>query len=220
MSIPSDGWTPFTSAVQLEGSKPSLWFFMGVLVLAGIGIALQVNGVSEILVMFSTLVGAVILAVIQTKFSTRSNFPAVHDPKEVPRDKPIEDIERIKEIWRDTLKPDQPTWVLFSHGTCILVPIAEDAERIAIEILKQYGPLAVGTTLADFRVRKLSASSTYLVGYAHPSIFNIVHGQEAMFCEALEKHNIALIGNIGRSNRVFDAKVLKAVYVETNNNSN
>jgi hypothetical protein len=214
MSIPLDGWTPFTSAVQVDGSKLSTWEIVGYLLGAGIAIVLFANGVSEIWVMVYFAVGATIVGVIGPKFSTHSKFPKVHDPKEVPPDRSIEEIEKLKEIWRDMLQPDRHTWVLFSHGTCVLVPAADDAESIAIEILKQYGPLAAGTHLADFRVRKQNAPHTYLVGYAHPSIFNVVHGDEAMLCEMVEEHNDALIGSLGRGNRVFDAKVLKVVYVE------
>ncbi|CAM5725385.1 hypothetical protein SGLAM104S_05595 [Streptomyces glaucescens] len=49
--------------------------------------------------------------------------------------------------------PTRKSWVLFEHGTCVVVtaPEGDLAER-ATEILREFGPVHAGSSAGDFGV--------------------------------------------------------------------
>ena len=60
------------------------------------------------------------------------------------------------EIWRKVIIGDNKSWVLFENGTCvILMEPKEDLAAQAIDIMKEYGPVHVGSASADMEVTKL-----------------------------------------------------------------
>ena len=61
------------------------------------------------------------------------------------------------EIWRRLIIGDNKSWVLFEDGTCvILMEPKEDLAAQAIDIMKEYCPIHVGSSSADMRVIKLT----------------------------------------------------------------
>ncbi|MBU8857797.1 MULTISPECIES: hypothetical protein [unclassified Micromonospora] len=49
--------------------------------------------------------------------------------------------------WRRIIRGDGKSWVVFAHGTCVVLPDAGpgvDLAVAAIDVLREYGPVHVG----------------------------------------------------------------------------
>lgn len=114
------------------------------------------------------------------------------------------------EIYKKLLKGDFQGWVLFSHGTCVVIPhINKTIENDAIEVLQKYGKIIPGTPSGDFNVVPLKDNLGWVITGDHPDILNHVSSDEAR-----EDRSDPGIGLIGRNKRGLDAKELKIIHTE------
>ncbi|KAL5333783.1 hypothetical protein BJX70DRAFT_45398 [Aspergillus crustosus] len=116
-------------------------------------------------------------------------------------------------IWRSILTHGSTfSWVLFEHNTCVILtePNTDDPATQAIEILKKWGPVHVGTPAADFNILDLpDETGGFIVLGHHNDVLNYVSP------DAVEEGTSHMaIGLIGRGNRHRDAEELKVVHVE------
>ena len=119
-------------------------------------------------------------------------------------------IDGLVETWRSIIVGEGKSWVLFEHGTCVIfVNAAGDVERQAVELLREWGPVRVGTDAGDFNVVELVEHPGWVVTCHHPDILTYVDPEEVG-----EGAAEIMIGLIGRSKRDQDAHELKVVHVE------
>ncbi|WP_189312352.1 hypothetical protein [Streptomyces brasiliensis] len=119
------------------------------------------------------------------------------------------DTETLVDTWRRLLSGSGKSWVLFAHGTCVVLdePAGDLAEQ-AKEILREYGPVHVTTAAGDFRVLELKNSEGWLVTGHHPDVVTFVP-----LDEPADPSHLA-VGIHGRSKRHEDGTGLHVVHVE------
>lgn len=86
--------------------------------------------------------------------------------------------EQIVEIWRKIIQntPERQgkPWVVFRHGTCVILmegaSSKEDATTKATQIITEYGPVYPGTPTADFNVTENSAAQGIIVTCWHNDV--------------------------------------------------
>ncbi len=125
------------------------------------------------------------------------------------------EINRMIAIWREILVEEEKSWVMFEHGTCvILLEPEEDLKTQAKEILKVWGPVVPGTSAGDFMVDTIEDVPGWLITYPQPDIINYVSVEE--FKEESENsiRNDMIIGLIGRNKRNEDSQSLIIVHVD------
>ena len=67
----------------------------------------------------------------------------------------IAGVSELVETWRQIIIGDHKSWVLFAHGTCVvLAGPAEDLAGQATGILRVYGPVHPGSPTGDFDGRQ------------------------------------------------------------------
>jgi hypothetical protein len=114
------------------------------------------------------------------------------------------------EAWRNIIRGAEKSWVLFAHGTCvILMEPKGDLSAQATELMKEYGPVCVGTSSGDFSVIDLVKDQGWAVSCHHNDILTLVLPREM----ARGAPEIA-IGMYGRSKREQDASELRVIHVE------
>jgi hypothetical protein len=119
--------------------------------------------------------------------------------------------EDLIAIWRGIIQGDSKSWVLFEHGTCvILMQPQTDLAAQATALLAEWGPVQVATPSADFNVVELANSPGWVVTCHHPDILVYV----PMDDENTAGTSDVVIGLIGRSERDQDAKELNVIHVE------
>ena len=124
---------------------------------------------------------------------------------------------KIEEIWEELIVDKNKNWVIFEHGTCVVVMKHKiDIKSDAIEIMRNYGPVHAGSPSGDFNVRKLSAPNGWIVFYDHLYILNFVSPDELSLPDQIDENKIS-IGLIGREKRKSDAISLKIIYVHEKN---
>ena len=115
------------------------------------------------------------------------------------------------EIWRKIIIGDNKSWVLFEDGTCvILMEPKEDLAAQAIDIMKEYGPVHVGSASADMEITKLRNYPGWVVIGHHPDILNYVSPDELKNDDADD----VIVGLLGRSTREADSKSLNIIHIE------
>ena len=119
----------------------------------------------------------------------------------------------LVDTWRKIIVGEGKSWVLFEHGTCVILtgPV-EDLAAQATALLKEWGPVVVGTPAGDFNVIKLQDDPGWVVTYHHPDILTYVGSDEFPDGEAPDD---MIIGLLGRSRRHQDAEELRVVHVES-----
>src|SRR5512138_3506456 len=93
---------------------------------------------------------------------------------------PTEDDDLV-EIWRKLSADDNKSWVLFENGTCVMLPDAKPGDDLAEKakaIMREWGPVVVGTDAADFNVLPLSDYPGWVVTCHHPDILNYISPDE------------------------------------------
>ncbi|GII45661.1 hypothetical protein Psi02_20850 [Planotetraspora silvatica] len=116
--------------------------------------------------------------------------------------------EIVIETWRRLLDPAK-SWVLFTHGTCvILMEPAGDLAQQATTILREYGPVHVGSPAGDFDVITLDDVPGWAVTGHHPDVLTYVAPDE------LEEHGHLHVGLLGRDKRDRDGREPAVVHVE------
>lgn len=123
--------------------------------------------------------------------------------------------EQIVEIWRKIIQntPERQgkPWVVFRHGTCVILmegaSSKEDATTKATQIITEYGPVYPGTPTADFNVTENSAAQGIIVTCWHNDVLSFVgkdEGGDNMLVNAL----------LGRSKRDQDGRSPEVLHVE------
>ncbi|MER5197284.1 hypothetical protein ACWD3J_29200 [Streptomyces sp. NPDC002755] len=120
----------------------------------------------------------------------------------------------LTDVWQRLLADPRKSWVLFEHGTCVVVmaPDGELAEQ-ATEILKKYGPAHAGSSSGDFGVIDLKDAEGWVVTGQHNDVLTYVGPDEPR-----DSSEIA-VGLFGRSKRHRDGTELHVVHVEDNRGS-
>ncbi|MBI2593945.1 hypothetical protein HYW44_04880 [Candidatus Daviesbacteria bacterium] len=119
------------------------------------------------------------------------------------------DKNAIAGIYKKVIEPNLKNWVVFEHGTCVIIYHSkEDLENEAKEVLQKYGLPTPGTPSADFEVMKLQGLAGWIVSGNQPGILNYVSEDEGEDKEDYE------IGLIGRNKKEQDLKELKIIYIE------
>jgi len=114
-------------------------------------------------------------------------------------------------IWRKVIIGDNKSWVLFEDGTCvILMEPKEDLAAQAIDIMKEYGQVHVGSASADMEITKLSNYPGWVVTGHHPDILNYVSPDELKNDDTDD----VIVGFLGRSTREADSKSLNIIHIE------
>ncbi|MFF3916262.1 hypothetical protein ACFYZB_22745 [Streptomyces sp. NPDC001852] len=120
------------------------------------------------------------------------------------------DTETLIDAWRRLLAGSGKTWVLFEHGTCVVLerPAGEDLAAQATGILREFGPVRVGGPAGDFRVLELHNGEGWLVTGHHPDVVTFVP-----LDDSADPSHLA-VGILGRSRRDRDGTELHVVHVE------
>ena len=117
----------------------------------------------------------------------------------------------LVEVWRKILGSEQLTWVLFTHGTVVILTAPEaDPGPQAVELLKEWGPVVVGTPAGDFDVVRRSEVSGWVVTSHHKDILTYVSPDEVAGSPPSE----VFIGLTGRLKRDQDAHELRILHLE------
>ncbi len=125
------------------------------------------------------------------------------------RDDAAVDIETLIGAWRRLLSGSGKSWVLFEHGTCVVLEEGDgDLADRATGILREYGPVSVGGPAGDFRVLELKGDEGWLVTGHHPDVVTYVASDEP------EEPSHLAVGIHGRSKRDRDGTELHVVHVE------
>lgn len=119
------------------------------------------------------------------------------------------DTEKLIDVWRRLLTGSGKAWVLFEHGTCVVLehPTDEPAEQ-ATGILREFGPVHVATSAGDFRVLELNNAEGWLVTSHHPDVVTFVPRDDP------EDPSHLAVGILGRSRRDTDGTELRVVHAE------
>ncbi|GAA3831897.1 hypothetical protein GCM10022380_58070 [Amycolatopsis tucumanensis] len=111
-------------------------------------------------------------------------------------------------LWRTVLTGARP-WVLFEHGTCVVLTEPEgDLAHQATELLRTFGPVRAGGAAGDFGVITLDEGGGWLVTSYRPDVLTHVAPGEP------PAESDVTIGLYGRSKRHRDATELHVVHVE------
>ncbi|ROO83705.1 hypothetical protein EDD29_1212 [Actinocorallia herbida] len=117
--------------------------------------------------------------------------------------------EKLIEVWRRIIVGEQKSWVLFEHGTCvILMEPEDDLAAQAVEILREYGPVYGGTPAGDFGTITLDPGPGWVVYGHHKDVLTYVGPDE------VSDDSDVRIGLTGRSKRDHDGHDLTVVHVE------
>ncbi len=118
--------------------------------------------------------------------------------------------DQLVEAWRSIIVGGDKCWVLFEHGTCVILTQPEaDLAAQATELLKEW-PVQAGTDSGDFDVIALAEFPGWVVTCQHPDILDYVSPDEFDEREPAD----VLVGLIGRSVRDQDARDPHVVHVE------
>ncbi len=118
------------------------------------------------------------------------------------------------DIWRRIIRGDTKSWVLFEHGTCVILMQPEgDLAEQAKALLAEWGPVQVATPSADFNIIELEDDLGWVVTCHHSDILTYVPPDEFGTPEPPELSEV-LIGLTGRGWRDQDAAELNVIHVE------
>ena len=122
------------------------------------------------------------------------------------------DQEQLISVWRTSLNSRERSWVIFEHGTCVVLmqPKGDLAEE-AQDLLREWGPVHAGTTSGDFSTITLDNGLGWVVTCHHNDILTFVGKSEVG-----EAPNDVSVGLLGRTRRAQDAEELHVVHVEDN----
>jgi hypothetical protein len=122
------------------------------------------------------------------------------------------EITSLVTLWRSIIQGDQKSWVLFEHGTCLILMQPEaDLATQACQIMSTWGPVKVGTAAADFDIISLpDPPGGWVVTGHHPDMLNYVSPEDS---PDPNPSGLA-IGLIGRGSRDQDAHSLKIAHIE------
>ncbi|MFJ8039655.1 hypothetical protein ACIRBX_03955 [Kitasatospora sp. NPDC096147] len=118
------------------------------------------------------------------------------------------DPETLVDVWQRLLIDPTHSWVLFEHGTCVVLPApVGDLATQATDILRVAGPVHVGSPAADFGVLDVLAADGWVVTGDHPDVLTYVAPEE------LTERDDFTVGIHGRAKRHRDGTELTVVHV-------
>ena len=83
------------------------------------------------------------------------------------------------ETWRRIIRGGDKSWVLFEHGTCVILMRPEpDLAAQATEILRERGPVHAASPAGDFTTITLHDYTGRVVTGHHPYVLNYVAPDE------------------------------------------
>jgi ribA/ribD-fused uncharacterized protein len=116
----------------------------------------------------------------------------------------------LVEIWRRIIQGPGKVWAIFEHGTCVIFTRPEvDVCEAAVSLLREWGPVQVGSPAGDFSVIELEDEPGWVVSGHHPDALTYV-AKGAFGSEPSELE----VGLLGRSFRDRDAAELNVIHVE------
>ncbi|MFF2183825.1 hypothetical protein [Streptomyces sp. NPDC058155] len=120
------------------------------------------------------------------------------------------DTDILIDVWQRLLADPRKSWVLFEHGTCVVLtaPGEEEPAEQATGILKEFGPAHAGSSAGDFGVIDLKDAEGWVVTGHHNDVLTYVGPDEPQ-----DQSEIA-VGLLGRSKRHLDGTELHVVHVE------
>ena len=114
-------------------------------------------------------------------------------------------IEILREI-----VVSEASWVLFEGGTCVfLIDCDGDLATAATELLREVGPVEIGSSQADFAVMEFDGEVGWGVTFDHPDLLTLVLPREIS-----AQPSELMIGLLGRTKRGDDAEQLKIAHIE------
>jgi hypothetical protein len=131
------------------------------------------------------------------------------------------DTEELVSTWRQILCPpdpdpnlvgDEKSWVLFHHGTCVVLPKPDPVEDLgeqAVSLLAEYGPVHIGSSAGDFSVIELEDVPGWCVTCHHDDVLTYVEP-----ADVTQGAGELEIGLCGRSKRHMDGTELTVAHVE------
>ncbi|REE98527.1 hypothetical protein [Thermomonospora umbrina] len=120
------------------------------------------------------------------------------------------DTAELVETWRRIILGDDKSWVLFAHGTVVvLTEPGDDLEGEATGILRDHGPVRAGTPSADFGIVDLDDAPGWVIYGDHPDVLTYVAPDEL----DADPEDLA-VGLHGRAKRNDDGTELRIVHVE------
>jgi hypothetical protein len=132
--------------------------------------------------------------------------------------------------WKELLSGiTEFSWVLFSNGTCVVIPNNLPSVKLhdeAIKVLKQYGPVYIGSPAGDFGVVSVFDGG-WLVSGHHPKRIGITTYVDPVEVEGLLRiadssvpdwivkcEEDVVVGRYGRAKRDKDSKELNIIHIE------
>lgn len=122
----------------------------------------------------------------------------------------------LVETWRNIILGEHKSWVLFSNGTCVIImePI-DDLSNKALEMIKKWGPVHVGSAAGDFSVKVLKDYPGWVVTCHHPDILTYVGINENENIKVIKSDkDEVIIGRMGRIKRDIDSAIPIIIHVE------
>lgn len=120
----------------------------------------------------------------------------------------------LVDVWQRLLTDPGKTWVLFEHGTCVVLTAPEgDLSAQAVELLREYGPVHAGSPAGDFGVIDVDNVDGWVVTGHHPDVLTYVAPAEPR-----DRTDIA-VGLCGRAKRHRDGTELRVVHVQDKRDS-
>ena len=124
--------------------------------------------------------------------------------------------ETLAETWRHIIVGETKSWVLFEHGTCVILMKPEaDLVAQASVIMREWGPVFPGSPAGDFTVVTLTEYPGWIVTGHHPDMLNYVAPHEF---EEMNPSDAA-VGLLGRAKRDQDAVAPNVVHIEDKRSS-
>ena len=119
-------------------------------------------------------------------------------------------IDHVKKA----ISPQFKDWVLFSNGTYIIFEdtAIKDKAAKAIDIMKKFGPVHVGTPAGDITVTDLKYTDGWVVGGDFYGMYTYVHPKQLEQRGISDPTNLE-VGIVGRHFRDRDGKELKIIYI-------
>lgn len=119
--------------------------------------------------------------------------------------------DSLVDTWRQIIVGNQKSWVLFKHGTCVILTQPEqDLAAQAIEIMKKWGPVHVGSPAGDFSTITLSEYPGWVVTGHHRDMLNYVSLEEL----GEKDPSDLVVGILGRSKRNEDGEDPQVLHIE------
>jgi hypothetical protein len=122
---------------------------------------------------------------------------------------------QLVEVWRHINAGNEKSWVLFKNGTCVILTEPEqDLAKQAIELMKEWGPVIVGTDGGDFLPKELKDYPGWVITFNHPDILTYVGPDELIEGNPRGLPPDLIAGLLGRSKRHQDAEEFIIVHIE------